>query len=77
MLVGLIETQKWCLPTSAGRERVRLNKETMDFASTSAWEKAAPPALALKPENSVPPSMSLAPFKLLSHCLEPRASESS
>ena len=33
----------------------------MTSASTSVWEKASPPALALKPDDSVPPCMSLAP----------------
>ena len=36
------------------------------MVSISVWEKAAPPELTLKPDNSVPPHMCLAPFKLLS-----------
>lgn len=32
---------------------------------TSVWEKAAPPALSLKPANSVSPHTSLVPFVLL------------
>ena len=32
------------------------------------WEKAAPPALTLEPENSVPPHMPLMLFKLLPQC---------
>ena len=48
-----------CMP--GGKE---LNKET-DSASTSVWEEAAPLALALKPDNSIPPCTSLVPFKLL------------
>ena len=55
------ETQKWYPPVGG-----ELNKETIASASTSAWEKAPPPILAPKPDNSVPPCMSLAPFELLS-----------
>ena len=33
--------------------------------SIFVWEKAALPALILKPGNSVPPHMSLTPFKML------------
>ena len=40
-------------------------QQTVTSACTSVWEKAAPPALALKPDNAVPPCMSLALFKLL------------
>ena len=43
----------------------RAQQRTIAYASTSLWEKAAPLTLALKPENSVSPFMSLAPFKLL------------
>lgn len=39
---------------------------TTASASTSAWEKAPPPIIVPKPDNSVPPYMSLAPFELLS-----------
>ena len=35
---------------------------TMASASTSVWEKAAPPALVLMTDNSGPPHMSLVPF---------------
>ena len=45
-----------------------LSKGTMASASTSVWEKAAPLALSLKPDNSVPPHMSLVPFELLPQC---------
>lgn len=60
MLASLMETQIWHLPASVHRERGGLNKETMTSASTSIWEKVAPPALSLKPNNLVPPCMSLA-----------------
>ena len=49
-----------CKPSGGG-----LNKGTMDSASTSVWEKAIPPALVLKPDNSIPPHMSLALFEQL------------
>ena len=45
-----------------------VNKGTVASASTSVWEEAAPPALAPKPNSSVPPHVSLAPFELLSQC---------
>ena len=41
-----------------------LNKGKMAFSNTSVWEKPASPAFALKPNNSVPPPMSLELFKL-------------
>lgn len=37
----------------------------MPSASPCVWEKAAPAALALKPDGSVPPCVSLAPSELL------------
>ena len=37
------------------RRRRRLDKGTMVLASTIVLEGAAPPVLALKPDNSVPP----------------------
>ena len=56
-----------CLPPlgGVGREDRRLRKGIMASASTFVWQKAAPPALALIPDNSVFPSMSLAPLELL------------
>ena len=42
-----------------------LSKGTMTSASTYVWKKAVSLSLALMPDNSVPPLMSLAPFKLL------------
>ena len=46
-----------------------LSKGTVASACTSVWEKAAlPPALALMPDNSVPPHMSLVLFSLLPLC---------
>lgn len=81
VLTRLMETQTWWLPVSAHQEVGRLNKETMDSASTSVWDNAAPPALTLKLDNSVAPCMSLMPFRLLpQHWTErvsPSASKSS
>lgn len=45
-----------------------LTKGAMASASISAWEKVAPQALVLKPNNSVSLYMSPVPFKLLSQC---------
>ena len=42
-----------------------LSKETMSSANSPVWEIAAPPAFALKPNNSIPSYMSLGPFELL------------
>lgn len=47
-----------------------LNKGVMVTDSSSVWKRAAPPALTLKPDNSVPLDMSLVLFKLLSLYLE-------
>ena len=58
-----METQIWCPP--AGSRGERLIKGTVASASTYFWEKAAPPALTLMPNGSVPPCMSLV---LLSCC---------
>ena len=41
------------------------NKGTMASASTSAWEKAAHPALVLMPNNLVFPHLPQAPLELL------------
>lgn len=65
VLSRLMETQLWCLPVSAHWVRGRLNKGPNASDNTFVWEKAAPLVLALKPDNSIPPRMSLAPFKLL------------
>ena len=43
-------------------------KGTMTSASTSIKEKAAPPALFLKSDNSVTSHMTLVSFELLSQC---------
>lgn len=40
------------------------NKEMIDSASSLIWEKASPPALVLKQENSVLPCMSLMSLEL-------------
>ena len=42
-----------------------LNKGTMDSFHTSVWDNSAPQALTLKPDNSVPHSMTLMTFELL------------
>ena len=64
MLTRLIETQiLHLLSVQAGWGEG--SPRTMASTNTSVWEKAAPPALALKPDNSVSPHMSLVPFKLL------------
>lgn len=68
MLSRLMEIQIWHPPVSAVWKGGRLNKGSMDSASTSVWEKAAPLALALKPDNSVPLFMSLVSFELLPQC---------
>ena len=44
------------------------HKETKASASTSVWEKAAPPALALMPDTLSPPRLPLVPFRLLPWC---------
>lgn len=54
------------VPTCASRlSWGTVQERTMASASTFAWERAAPPAPALKPNNSVPQCMSLIPFKLM------------
>ena len=57
------ESQKWHSPASSVGGG--LIKGTSASASTSVWEKAAPPALTLMPNNSVPPHVSLMPCKQL------------
>ena len=47
----------------------RLRKWTVASASTSVWEKAAPPALALMPDNSFPPCISQM-FSICCHSAE-------
>ena len=62
VLVRLMEPQIWHLPAGSVGEKIR--KETMTSASTSVWDKAALPALILKPDSSVLPHTSLLP----QHC---------
>ena len=62
VLAQLVETQIWHLPASFVGRMLRL--ETMASSSTFAWQKAAPPALTLS-DTSVPPHVSMVPFKLL------------
>ena len=65
-VIARLETQIWRLPAGSVGEGLRKGK--MASASTSFWEKAAFPALALMPDNSFPPHMSLVPFELLPQC---------
>ena len=54
----------WCPPAcSVGLGM--LSRGTTAPASTSVWEKAAPSALTLLSDSSVPPHLSPVPFKLL------------
>lgn len=46
-------------PVSAHGEQEGLNKEIVNSPSTSVWEKDATSALTMKPDNPVPPGMSL------------------
>lgn len=46
----------------------RLKKGTMASTSTSIWEKAATPALSLKPDFTVSHHIALVPFELLIQC---------
>lgn len=65
MITRLIKTQIWQPLASVCWEWGKLNKESLASGSSSVWEKAGPPALVQKPDNLVPPFMSLTPFKLL------------
>lgn len=53
-----------CVSTPGGGER-GLDKGAVASVSASVWGDTVPPALALEPDNSVPPYVSLAPFELL------------
>lgn len=64
VLIKLIQL----LPASAHWDRGGLNKERMNSTTTSLWEKTPSPALSLKPDYSVSPYSSHAPFKLLPQC---------
>ena len=57
----MMETQVWCRH-SASVWGGSLRKGTMASASTFIWKKAAPQALTLMPDNSVPPWLSLVPL---------------
>ena len=61
-----METQIWCLLASSVQRQLRRGIRTS--ASTSVWEKAAPPALTQMQENSVPTHMSLVLFELRLQC---------
>ena len=67
---NLMETQMWSPPLPAGWVRGGLNKETILSANTSIQHRAALPSLALKPDSSVLPCVSLALFELLSNACE-------
>ena len=43
----------------------QLRKGTMASVHTSVWEKAAPAALTIKLDNSIPTHIYLVPFKVL------------
>ena len=60
-----METETWHLPEPAGCVGGGLNKRAMASASIYVWKKAAPLTLALRPDNSVPPCMSLKVLELL------------
>ena len=62
LLARLMETQIQCLPVPAGGG---LSKGTIASAGPFVSEKAARPP-APKPDNAVPPSLTQAPFELLS-----------
>lgn len=68
MLARLMETQTGSQPASAGCVWEGLSQGKVVPASVSLWEKAVPPALALKPDSPIPLCMSLAFFKLLTQC---------
>lgn len=60
----LMTTQRWQPPASVHQEQGGLSRGPMASTSPSVWEKAAPPAFNLKPDNPVPLHMSLVPFEL-------------
>lgn len=64
-LTKLVESQTWHLPVTHGCVGGKLNKGTVGPAITSVWEKSAPLALTLKPDNSIPLCLSL---KLFASC---------
>ena len=64
----LMETQAWFLPAPAGCIGGGLNKGIIVPVCTLVLEKAAPPALARKPDHLVPPHVSLELLQLLSLC---------
>lgn len=67
VLARMMETEIWHHPVSARRERGVFNKKTMASTSPSIWEKVAP-LVALKPNDSVLPWVSLVPLELLPQC---------
>lgn len=67
MFARLTETQIWYPPRPAGVVG-GLSKGIMAPASIFLLERAAPPTLALKTDNSTPSLTLLARFKLLSLC---------
>lgn len=62
------KTQTWWSSASAHQEKEELNKVTMDSANTFVWKKNPSSALTQKPDNSIPPLMFWALFKLLLQC---------
>ena len=63
VLARLLEIQVWHPP--AGSVWGGLGKGMMASTSTSAWKKAAPPALTVRPDNSVPLHRFPVPFEML------------
>lgn len=74
ILYWLMETQTLCQAALVGWVGGWLNKATMTLAGTLLLERTALPTLALKADNSVPPCLSLALFKMLSFFLDLRVS---
>ena len=79
VLARLMETQIWHPPACTGWFGGGLKKGTMAsfvwdklLEITSVWEKAAPPAITLKLDNSYVPGA----FKIAAPALKLRASES-
>lgn len=66
VLARLMDTQIGPLPIPAGWVVGGLNKVPVASAGTLVLGRAIPSALALKPENSIPPHMSLVHFEQLS-----------
>lgn len=72
-----MESEIWWPLVSACSERGGINKETMASACSAVQEKAAPPVLVLKSENSVLPYLYVpVDSPVVAPALELRASDS-